>query len=78
MSARLNAARVRLYDAAVEMAQEGMSLDTIRAAMVDLATGAGNAAARQIARYDEREAREALSDREDFAAEYAVAEREDA
>lgn len=59
--ARLLTARHRVHDVAYELARDGLSAETIRAAMLDMATTGADIAALYIARYDAAEA----ADRED-------------
>ena len=59
--ARLLTARHRVHDVAYELARDGLSAETIRAAMLDMATTGADIAALFIARCDAAEA----ADRED-------------
>lgn len=75
--ARLFSARAHVRDVAMRLAQDGLSAETIQAAMLDMAVDASAKAAAFIARHDaEEESRANSIDKQDIADELdARAER---
>lgn len=72
-------ARAKVREAAMHMASMGLSADTVRAALLDMAKTEGERAAKYIEKYDADEAAAIAADRADFAEEHhheAVRHRE--
>lgn len=65
--AKVNVARTQVRAIAHELAEQGLSAETIREAMLDMATDASDRAAKYIAEYDTEEAARVAIDREDIA-----------
>src|SRR3954467_14468658 len=67
---RVRVAREKIHAIAMTLAEDGLSAETITAAMADMARTASERASKYIAEYD-REEEDRLADRTDFADEYA-------